>query len=373
MSMINRHNYEEFFLLYADDELTRQQRTAVELFVQQNPDMAAELDTLLQLKLQPEENIVFPGKALLYKTADVEININNYEEFFFLYIDRELDEKAREKVEKFVLQHPQLQDEFTLLKQTVLQPEAITFGGKSSLYRKEEGKRVYPLFMRMAAAAAVIGIAVLGWWLYPAGDVKHPANNTVAIGTTPAKKTTPPATPPVTKVVTPPAQQVTQQAQNSTAVNSKKQQKAITVQPQQQKTIIAPQQPADNTGSIARLNNQKNVEATAPLDTSHLVITTNTGSNDNIAQATQPAKKIAPLDAGDQLIKLDEGGETKQDEVKTQVAYATPYTVPFKVINTDDEDRSMYIGSLELNKDKVKGFLKRAGRLFGGRNKKDTD
>jgi hypothetical protein len=47
--------------------------------------------------------------------------------------------------------------------------------------------------------------------------------------------------------------------------------------------------------------------------------------------------------------------------------------IAYKEIDTNDDDRSMYVGSLELNKDKVKGFFKRAGRLFGGRSKKDTD
>jgi len=47
--------------------------------------------------------------------------------------------------------------------------------------------------------------------------------------------------------------------------------------------------------------------------------------------------------------------------------------IAYKEIDTNDDDRSMYVGSLELNKDKVKGFLKRAGRLFGSRSKKDAD
>ena len=37
--MINRHNYEEFFLLYVDGELETAQRATVEKFIEQNPDL----------------------------------------------------------------------------------------------------------------------------------------------------------------------------------------------------------------------------------------------------------------------------------------------------------------------------------------------
>ncbi len=46
--IINRHNYEEFFLLYIDNELDGGQQTAVEKFVEQNPDLGKELEMLKQ-------------------------------------------------------------------------------------------------------------------------------------------------------------------------------------------------------------------------------------------------------------------------------------------------------------------------------------
>ena len=96
------------------------------------------------------------------------------EEFFLLYIDNELNESNREAVEKFVLQHPQLQDEFSLLKQTVLPQEKIVFHNKKLLYRKEERRVVYLNWARIAVAAAMVGIAAVVWWIAPHNNKNNP-------------------------------------------------------------------------------------------------------------------------------------------------------------------------------------------------------
>ena len=365
--MINRNNYEEFFLLYADDELNHQQRAGVELFVKQNPDMAAELETLQQMKLVSEDNLVFPGKSSLYKTTDVDININNYSGFFFLYIDRELDETARGKVEKFVLQHPQLQEEFTLLKQTVLQPEAVVFADKSSLYRKEERKIAFLSFARLAIAAAVIGIAVLGWWLYPTGVVK-PVNNNVVVKQTTIK----PAVKPNTKLpaITPPQQQNVQQ--NTAGVDTKKVQKqGNAIKPIQKVTNNIQQAPAvvktQNDNMVVNVPKQ---DAARVIDTTVIVAQETAPIAEQNNANTVAATGNPPAEVTTQVTTAHSNSE---DGVKNPPKDVVAVNVPYKVIDTDDEDRSMYVGSLELNKDKIKGFFKRAGRIFGSRAKKDTD
>ena len=45
---INRHNYEEYFILYMDNELGSTERRMVEDFVKLHPDLQEELDMLLQ-------------------------------------------------------------------------------------------------------------------------------------------------------------------------------------------------------------------------------------------------------------------------------------------------------------------------------------
>ena len=137
MIVINRNNYESYFLLYVDRELSSEENEAVERFVAENPDIAEELTLLQNTLLQPEETLVFKGKEVLLKKEGQDISLNNYEEWFLLYTDNELSDEHKTQVELFVLQHPTLQREFEWLQQTRLPEEKLVFSNKEILYRKE--------------------------------------------------------------------------------------------------------------------------------------------------------------------------------------------------------------------------------------------
>ena len=142
----------------------QQQQLAVENFVQQNTDLAVELEMLLNTSFMPEE-IEFTDKENLLRTEGNSINETNHEEYFLLYIDNELSAAKREEVEMYVLQHPKLQDEFTTLKQAVLTPEVISYGDKKDLYRTEKRRTIYLKPWRLAAAAIFIGVCAVGLWM----------------------------------------------------------------------------------------------------------------------------------------------------------------------------------------------------------------
>jgi hypothetical protein len=165
--MITRNNYEEYFMLYADNELSAAEKKAVETFVIQNPDLEKELLMVQQTILKPDNRIVFENKSLLMKQtfADSIININNYEEYFLLYTDNELDKAARKDVELFVNNNPSLKEELNILLQTKLVADTqIIFEGKEILYKKEKDDKVIPLpWLRIAAAAAVL--LLLGFFI----------------------------------------------------------------------------------------------------------------------------------------------------------------------------------------------------------------
>jgi hypothetical protein len=158
---IDRHNYEEYFILYMDNELGSDDRRMVEIFVLQHPDLKEELDLLLQYKLTPDTEILFPGKEDLIKVnGETPITETNYEEWLLLYIDNELNADQRNAVEKFITDKPSIQEELALLERIKLQPEQIVFTGKGSLYRKEEKVRPLPVKWWRIAAAAVLLLGI---------------------------------------------------------------------------------------------------------------------------------------------------------------------------------------------------------------------
>lgn len=181
MSIINRNNYEEYFLLYTDDELSPAEKRAVEEFVEQHPDLKVELE-MLQQSVLPSEPVIFYDKEVLLKTSSSIINELNYEEYFVLYADDELNNEQKDCVEQFVYQHPSFKAEFELIQRARLQPDSqVVYPDKASLYRTEnEGEKVVAIrWWRIAVAAVfIVFLSGLGWYML-SNDQSAPPTATV--------------------------------------------------------------------------------------------------------------------------------------------------------------------------------------------------
>ncbi len=171
---INRDNYEMFFLLYTDNELDAAEQKAVEAFANFHADLKEELNALLQTRLSASETVPFLHKESLYKTSGGPslIHTGNYEEYFVLYTDGELNGEERKAVESFIEKHPQKQAELLLLQRAKIQPDhSIVFPGKASLYKTEKTTaRVIAFQWRRIVAAASI-IAIGSWLWMNAGNI----------------------------------------------------------------------------------------------------------------------------------------------------------------------------------------------------------
>ena len=114
--IILRNNYEMYFLLYVDKELSAKERIAVEEFVLTNMDLKPELDLLLETTMSPDE-IVFDEKAGLCK---YEITENRLEESMLLYLDNELEASLVEQMDATIIADDKLKREWNILLHTKL-------------------------------------------------------------------------------------------------------------------------------------------------------------------------------------------------------------------------------------------------------------
>jgi hypothetical protein len=340
MITINQHNYEHYFLLWVDGELSSEEKVAVERFMLEHPDLADELAALQDTILVPEEQIIFNGKDQLLKQSTNEISLSNYETWFLLFIDNELTPSDREKVALFILQHPNLQAAFELLVQTKLASEEWVFINKEVLYRREEQKRpvVYMRWMRYASAAAMIGLIATVWMLAPTNQLK----TTIEInGTQPERVVANEETP----------KRIVVQVDSKASVQAGKPLRNINAD-----------QPIISNNSLVTIIND------APAKEEEQVI----AKVENNPIPTNKAAISDNLIVGRNDIENNQGANIEPAETKSDAALEEAKPV-YTALEDTEEDKSLFIGALEINKDKLRGLFRKAGTIFRSKAKQEED
>ena len=161
---INRNNYETFFILYIDNELSVQEKNAVDVFIQKNPDLKEELAMFQQSVVVPEA-ISFSGKDGLLKKPKVTDEI---QEKLLLLLDKELNKSDVKNITSVINQDDACKKEWDILQLTKITADgSIVFEDKDLLYKKEDTGRVIAFrWWRMAAAAVLIGFGLWGAVIY---------------------------------------------------------------------------------------------------------------------------------------------------------------------------------------------------------------
>ena len=170
MSSISRHNYETFFLLYADNELSATEKNSVDEFVQANPDLHEELLMLQQSILQPGD-IIFDDKTSLLRH---DLLASALQEQLLLHLDDELTANSKTAIEALIITNAEVQKEREILQQTKLAADnTIVFPDKRSLYKKEPGRVVAINWRSVAVAAVLTGFGIWGAAVYFNGAAKN--------------------------------------------------------------------------------------------------------------------------------------------------------------------------------------------------------
>jgi hypothetical protein len=225
--MINRSNYEEFFLLYLDGELEADARQAVEAFLADQPDLMAEFQLLQDAKLAPDNSFLASQNWDFLLKKESEVISEADQSALLLLLDGELDHAAatpnKEEFLKRIANDPTLEKEWNLLQRTKLQTfeekeeeksypfkttlwsEAMMakFGGQiadpvpsiqvfkqsATVYeqpldqneKKEKSRKIF--FLRFTAASAVAAVAAwLLWSVFNPNNFSNGTENSIPGG-----------------------------------------------------------------------------------------------------------------------------------------------------------------------------------------------
>jgi len=120
--IVNVQNYETYFLLYIDNELSATEKAAVELFIQQNPSYQQELTLLQNAKLgfsentseeSAEEKIIFEDKLSLYQISESDTAC-------LLYLEHEMLASEVAQFEEKLAKDPHLQISLPKWRKTLI-------------------------------------------------------------------------------------------------------------------------------------------------------------------------------------------------------------------------------------------------------------
>lgn len=146
MSNINRNNYEAFLLDYVEQNLAAELVAELMLFLEQNPDLKAELEAFENTSFASEQLETFEHKADLKQAAVEELMIAELEGLNTAQETAQLNEAIKANEAYAVL--------FARYKKTILVPEQVVFSDKNSLKHKET--KVVPIYWWVSSAAAVL-------------------------------------------------------------------------------------------------------------------------------------------------------------------------------------------------------------------------
>ncbi len=361
---INRHNYEEYFILYMDNELNSEDRRMVEAFVQEHPDLKDELELLQQFKLSPDESISFQYKEdLLKENGEALITLSNYEEWLVLYIDNELGQPQRAKVETFISNHPAVAAELALLQKAKLQPETVVFAHKESLYRREE--KVRPIAAKWWRAAAAILILGLGITTALVLNNKKKANLPTASKNIPVK---PANENPVLVKETMPDQNNTVEAQDNPGT------KEEIISPDKYKSNnttnpVYKQAVADNNAPFKQ-DNRKDIKQISPVQDDNKQAPVVVDNNNAIKQNNNlPKPDQNPFVNENRKDDAIATNNTKQDN--KQVKQDDNNSTTIKDVTPGTPQSSDYILASNGKKNKNRGIFRKIARTFEKRTNID--
>ena len=279
----------------------------------------------------------------------MELNQDNYENYLLLYIDNELSASEKEAVELLLASNPKLVETLKALQAVQLKPEFVEFSDKSSLYRFDEmNASLDPAFKKTLyksslKSAKLIDIKKIYW---VTGSI---AAITISIFFG------------VKTLVNQPQLQQPQLVASIAPIKNNIPNKSVSILKPIEKTRSTTKNQLNNKPQIIAQPNQEIANATLPI----------------IASVTNNDQSILSKETlnADQTPTMVESSAMTVDNTTMNSTIAVEQKIEkeiFEEINTEDNDRVIYISNIELDGDKFRGITRRLNALFK-RNKSEKN
>lgn len=158
---ITRKNYETIFIDFLEGNLDPSQVRELMVFLEENPDLKAEIDLFQETVIKDVDEVSFPERDKLKKKYIPvgEINANNIEFFLIDRLEGNADEGLLKDILGFLELNPDFQSEWKKIKATKLSADkAVVFQGKEKLKKRAV---IVPIRIAGIAAASVAAIILL--------------------------------------------------------------------------------------------------------------------------------------------------------------------------------------------------------------------
>lgn len=181
---INQHNYEEFFLMYVDNELSVQEKEMVDAFLNQHPELTGELELLKQTVADIHESVHFTAKEKLMKRSDLT------EEDLLTYLDGEAGSELAGKIEQETKSNDTLKLELETLDKLYLKADlSVQYPAKEKLYKQAIVKR---MDWRKLAIAASLLLCISTWLVLNQSEQGEAEDSRIAVNTPSGSQTSEP-------------------------------------------------------------------------------------------------------------------------------------------------------------------------------------
>lgn len=159
--MINRNNYEIWFLDFAEGQLSQDEISVLYDFLDHNPGLKSEFEEFEEIKLE-EEVFKFNNKEKLKQEVSIEKidGLSDFEVLTIKKIEGDISEKEERELKSMLLFSSEYQREFEIFDKTKLNPsESFTYKNKESLKRKS--RAVIPLWAKYVSSLAAMILLIL--------------------------------------------------------------------------------------------------------------------------------------------------------------------------------------------------------------------